>query len=140
MTLTELEKAKPGPSVGHIRHGGGQLIDTDITRGIVPESSDLAAEDADVYVTTDSQGRADIAIGLEHIHDGQADLGIEALDGESLSDPSFMQKVVVEAMHQSGVQLASVNPEVAAVPEEALSQAGFHPDPSGETYTLSLAA
>ncbi len=140
MTLTELEKAKPGPSVGHIRHGGAQLIDTDITKGIVPESSNLAAEDTDVYVITDSRGRADIAIGLEHIHDGRADLGIEAIDRGSLSDPSYMQKVVVEAMHQSGVQIADLNPEVADVDEKALPQAGFQPDESGDTYTFSLAA
>ncbi len=141
MTLTELENAKPGPSVGRIRHGGGQLIDTNITKGVVPESSDLAADDAEVYVTTNSAGQGDIAIGLEHIHEGEADLGIEAINGEALSrDPSFMQKLVVEAMHQSGVQCASLDPEVAAIPEADLPQVGFQPDPSGETYTLSLAA
>ncbi len=140
MTLTELDNAKPGRSVGNIRHGSGQLIDTDITRGIVPESSGLAADDAKVYVATDSAGRADVAIGLEHIHDGEADLGIETFDGNDLNDLPFAQKLVLEAMRQSGVRLVSLNPEVAAIPEEALPQVGFQPDPSGETYTFSLAA
>jgi hypothetical protein len=139
MTLTELENVKPGRSVGHIRHGGGQLIDTDITRGVVPESSNFAANDAEIYVATDSLGHADVAIGLEHIHDGEADLGIETFDGKTL-DPSFAQKLVIEAMHQSGVRLASLDPNMAAITEEALPQVGFQPDPAGENYTLSLAA
>jgi hypothetical protein len=140
MTLTELAMAKPGKTLGHIRHGRGQLTDTDIAVGVVPESSTLSAEDARVYVTTDSRGRAAAAIALENIHDGHADLGIEALDEKALADSAFTQKLVVEAMRQSGVDYATLSPQVATIPRDALPQVGFHADPSGDTYSFSLAA
>lgn len=139
MTLTELAMAKPGETVGHVRHGGGQLIDTDVARGLVPESSDLAAKDARVYVATNSLGGADVVIGLEHIRDGEAELGIEAVQRGALRDPVFMQRLVIEAMAQSGVQHVSLDPGLATVPKEALPRIGFYPDASGDTYNFSTA-
>ena len=139
MTLTELAMAKPGETLGHVRHGGGQLTETDVTRGVMPESSDLAASDARVFVTTDALGRPDVIIGMQHIHDGKAELGIETIERGSLKDPSFMQKLVVDAMARSGVEHVSLDPQVVAVPERILPQAGFQPDAAGEAYTFSVA-
>lgn len=140
MTSTELELVKPGETVGHIRCGGGQLIDIDIAEGVAPEASTLAAEDSRVFVTTDSMGHADVAVGLEHIHDGQAVIGIEAAGGRSLQDPEFVQKLLKEVMAKSEVSRASINPQAAPIPEEALPRIGFIPDATGEAYTFSLAA
>jgi hypothetical protein len=132
MTLTDLEKVKPGPSVGHIRHGRGQLIDIDVARGIVPESSDLADEDARVFVTTDNAGAVDVAIGLENIAEGEADLAILNLDG----DPLFNRKLMTEVMRQSDVRVGNLNPELADAPAPVLQAMGFQQGPSGD-YTFA---
>jgi len=140
MTLTDLAMVRPGETVGSIRHGeGGHLAEVDVAEGIVPAASTLTAKDAKAFVTTDSMGNPDVAIGLEGIHDGHATIGIESIGGKSLNIV-FVQKFITDAMARSEVKRASINPRVASIPKEALPQIGFRPDEAGEDYTLSLAA
>lgn len=135
MTLTELAEAKPGDPLGSIRHGGGQLIDTPVAKGILPEPHG----DLEVLVALDNMGRPEAAVGIENIQDGQGDLGIEIQEGGT-TDPIFMQRLVVQAMEQSGVKCAVLDPEATTVPKEILPKAGFHADASGESFTFLRAA
>ncbi|HVX48112.1 MAG TPA: hypothetical protein VHA05_02030 [Candidatus Saccharimonadales bacterium] len=130
---------RPGETVGSIRHGGGQLVEIDIAEGIAPAASTLTAPDAKAFVATDSMGNAEVAIGLEDIHDGHATIGIESVTGRGL-DVILTQKLVIDAMARAEVKHATISPQVASIPKEALPQIGFLPDGAGEDYTLSLAA
>ncbi len=136
MTLTQLADARPGALLGNIRHGGGQVIETAAVEGILPDPHG----DLEVLLALDSMGKTEMAVGVENIHDGIGEVGIEIPEGKDIKDPILMNRIITMAMERSGVKHGSLNPKVATLPKDILPKVGFYPDPAGDTYTLSLAA
>jgi hypothetical protein len=139
MTLTELGSVEPGDPLGAFRYNAGAaVIDSTINEGIAPQSSSLAAGDAEAYVAIDDTGREIAAVGLEHIHDGQAELGIESRRGSIENNPTLMRSVIRSAMKRSGVTVGTLDSELVDmldIPEDRWKEIGFLPDSSGN-YTF----
>ena len=139
MTLTELGSVEPGDPLGSVRYqAGAALVESPLKEGVAPESSSLSAEDAHSYVVTDDMGHPVVALGIQHIHDGRAELGLESRIGDLESHVSLMRSVVRDAMHRNGVQVGVVGPELVDmldVPQDKWRDMGFLPDSSG-AYTF----
>lgn len=139
MTLTELGSVEAGDPLGSIRYqAGAVLVESPLKEGIAPKSSSLSAEDAHSYVVTDDMGNPVVALGLQHIHDGRAELGLESRSGNLESHVSLMRGAVRDGMRRNGVQVGVVGPELVDmldVPQDKWQAMGFLPDSSG-AYTF----
>lgn len=140
MTLTELENVKLGDPLGIVRYNaGGAIVDSTLQRGIAPESSSLATDDAETYVATDDFGQRVAVVALKHIHDGKAELGVESIDSSIGSNTELMRSVIRTAMQRNGVTVGTLDPELVDlldVPPEQWQNIGFLPDDSGH-YTFT---
>ncbi len=140
MTLTELGSVEAGDPLGLIRYqAGAALAESPLKEGVAPKSSSLSAEDAQSYVVTDDMGNPLVALGLQHIHDGRAELGLESRSGNLESHVSLMRGVVRDAMRRNGIKIGHLDPELVDmldVPADQWQQIGFAPDSSGH-YTFT---
>jgi hypothetical protein len=138
--LTEqLGNVEPGTPLGSITYneGGRVYTDTYLNKGVVPESSDLGAEDTRVYVATDEAGQALAAIAFEHIRGGEAELIITSRDESARKNIDLMRGVIGGGMARNSLQLVHLSPDLSDMTADALHQVGFQSEENSDDLILA---
>ncbi len=136
MTSQELSSVEAGEPLGTFRYkAGAAVVESVLNEGVVPKGSHLSGPDTETFVATDDFDRPLAAVALEDIHGGEAKLGVRSLEPGMESQTSFMRAVIQQAMHESGVHVATLEPELADdVPVE---QFGFNDQEEHYTFVAT---
>jgi len=125
-----LEAIEPGESLGQLKHTsptfGTVRVLCEFREGVIPQNSELSARAA--YVATDiARGDEQVVIAVENRADGEAVIDVEPLTTEAESDTELLQGVMRQALAQSRLQYATLNPAspLAELPPQILQAAGF---------------